>query len=160
MLTQQTILNYLSEITDPEIPVLNIVEMGIVRNVSFENENVCITVTPTYSGCPAMKMIEEQIVEKLQKHNCGNIELKTVYAPAWTTDWLSEETKMKLRNYGIAPPSRIVGKCIAKNTSSANECPYCHSANTDVRSEFGSTSCKSVHYCNECMQPFEMLKEI
>lgn len=159
-MTQEQILEYLSEITDPEIPVLNIVEMGIIRSVSFHNEKVCVTITPTYSGCPAMKMIEDNIVEKLKEKGCENVELKTVFAPTWTTDWLSEETKMKLRNARIAPPSRIVGKCIAKNFPDSLACPYCASANTELRSAFGSTACKSFYYCNECLQPFEKFKEI
>jgi len=95
-LNKQTIFNFLSEITDPEIPVLNIVEMGIVRNVVLENEKVRVVITPTYSGCPAMKMIENEISEKLKVNGFSEVELQTIYSPVWTTDWLTEEAKKKI----------------------------------------------------------------
>ncbi len=153
------ILQFLTEVYDPEIPVLNIVEMGIVRNVECKENEVRVDITPTYSGCPAMNMIQEEIFLILQKNNIENIKINTIYSPAWTTDWLSEETKKKLQEYGIAPPHQTnsnVTLIIPKNI----ECPFCQSAKTELRSEFGSTSCKSLYYCRECQQPFEYFKEI
>ncbi|MBS4029436.1 MAG: phenylacetate-CoA oxygenase subunit PaaJ [Ignavibacteriales bacterium] len=160
-MTEQTILGYLSEILDPEIPVLNIVEMGIVRSVFFENEKVVVTITPTYSGCPAMRMIEDNIVEKLKENGCGEVELKTVYTPTWTTDWLNEITKKKLQQYGISPPhttsdNHFVEITLPKKIS----CPYCQSHQTSLKSDFSSTACKAMYYCNACLQPFEYFKEI
>ncbi len=160
-MTQQTILNYLSEITDPEIPVLNIVEMGIVRNVSFNVNQTVITITPTYSGCPAMRMIEEEIITTLKEKGVENVHLKTVYSPAWTTDWLGETAKEKLQKYGIAPPQHIVQSELVQITLPQKIiCPYCLSEKTILKSEFSSTSCKALYYCNSCIQPFEHFKEI
>ena len=155
----ENIFSLLKEISDPEIPVLNIVEMGIVQKVDFIDEEIIISITPTYSGCPAMKMIEAQIKGILSDNNILNFNIKTIYSPVWTTDWLSEETKKKLENYGISAPEK------AKNINALKSfhlqkvhCPYCKSADTKLTSEFGSTACKSLHYCNECSQPFEHFK--
>jgi ring-1,2-phenylacetyl-CoA epoxidase subunit PaaD len=150
--TEKEILDILTEVDDPEIPVLNVVEMGIVRNVEFQNENIKIDITPTYSGCPAMKAIENGILDVLYSKGVKNVFIKTIYSPPWTTNWLSEETKLKLKKYGIAPPKEAVERL------EKIECPFCNSSNTKLTSEFGSTACKSLHFCKECMQPFEHFK--
>ncbi len=153
------IYSIISDISDPEIPVLNIVEMGIVRKVDLLNDAVIISITPTYSGCPAMKTIEEQIKETLKENNIQVSEVKTVYSPAWTSDWLSDETKKKLERYGISAPDKTENIDELKAFSlQIIHCPYCSSSDTKVTSEFGSTACKSLHYCNECCQPFEHFK--
>ncbi len=155
--TKEEIFQFLTEVNDPEIPVLNIVEMGIVREVEFQGDSVRVVITPTYSGCPAMKVIEEEIVSALQKKGFENVTTRTVFSPPWTTDWLSEETKRKLKEYGIAPPGKASADDSSRITKNIH-CPFCDSDNTELRSEFGSTACKSLHYCNNCQQPFEHFK--
>jgi ring-1,2-phenylacetyl-CoA epoxidase subunit PaaD len=136
----------LNTVPDPEIPVISVVELGVIREVKFENDSLTISITPTYSGCPAVKTFMDDIKTCLIENNITNFELKIVYAPAWTTDWMTNETKEKLRKFGIAPPSDIV------------ICPQCKSKNTTLISEFGSTACKSLYKCNDCLEPFEFFK--
>jgi ring-1,2-phenylacetyl-CoA epoxidase subunit PaaD len=155
--TKEETFQFLTEINDPEIPVLNIVEMGIVKEVELQGDSVRVVITPTYSGCPAMKVIEEEIVSALQKKGFENVTTRTVFSPSWTTDWLSEETKRKLKEYGIAPPGKASADDSSRITKNIH-CPFCDSDNTELRSEFGSTACKSLHYCNNCQQPFEHFK--
>lgn len=152
--TKEEILKLLEEVYDPEIPVLNIVEMGIVRNVNENDNGYEIEITPTYSGCPAMKTIEDEIIDVLSSEGIEKVNVKKIFSPAWTTDWLSETTKTKLREYGIAPPEGNAEEFVFKKIT----CPFCKSPNTKLTSEFGSTSCKSLHYCNNCSQPFEHFK--
>ena len=155
---KQLIYHYLSEISDPEIPVINIVEMGVVRDVLFHDLNLEILLTPTYSGCPAMDMIDQMIKEKLSSKGYDAVATTLVYKPAWTTDWMSAETKEKLREYGIAPP---VGKATSKKGLLNQEmvsCPQCGSKNTEIKSMFGSTACKALYLCENCLEPFDYFK--
>lgn len=160
--TKEELLEILTHVVDPEIPVLNVVEMGIVRTVEFAAGRVRVEITPTYSGCPAMREIQEDIVTELNSRGFRNVSVDTVYAPAWTTEWLTGSAKQKLKDYGISPPGNTTDEVIVllpmigKNIS----CPYCESNDTELRSEFGSTACKAFHYCNSCRQPFEHFKEI
>lgn len=165
MVSSAEILDILKEVKDPEIPVIDIVELGIVRDVVFEDDTLRVDVTPTYSGCPAMQVIEREIVSTLHMHGFENVSVNTIYSPAWTTDWLSEETRQKFREYGIAPPSGkssstggIAELVMLRRAQPTIECPYCRSANTIEKSEFGSTACKSIHFCNSCHQPFDHFK--
>jgi len=158
--TKEKIIEYLEEITDPEIPVVNIVELGIVRETHVEGNCVDVKITPTYSGCPAMKVIENAIVSTLKEKGFENVSVETIFSPPWTTDWLTEEAKQKLKECGIAPPEKG-GKLNWMPFSNANKnvsCPFCDSLKTDLTSEFGSTACKSLYYCNNCQQPFEHFK--
>ena len=155
--TEQQIWSFISEVNDPEIPVLNVVEMGIVREVEQRGDGVCVVITPTYSGCPAMKMIEDQIVERLAGENLGPVRVETVYAPAWTTDWMTEEAREKMRVYGISPPGKTCGDP-SRDPNAHAGCPFCGSDRTELRSTFGSTACKALHYCHACEQPFEHFK--
>ena len=155
---KKLIYRYLSEISDPEIPVINIVEMGVVRDVLFHASNIEIKLTPTYSGCPAMDMIHQLIKEKLYSKGYNDVVVTLVYKPAWTTDWMSDETKQKLTNYGIAPP---VGKATSKKALISEElvsCPQCGSINTEMKSMFGSTACKALYVCKKCLEPFDYFK--
>jgi len=158
------VLEVLRGIPDPEVPALDIVELGIVRGVELSADGVVtVEVTPTYSGCPAMGMIEQEIVAALRANGYDRVELRTVYSPAWTTDWLSDAAKAKLKAYGIAPPGHVVAEQpLVPLTSSAHRtvCPYCGAFDTERRSEFGSTACKAIHYCHHCRQPFEEFKAI
>lgn len=152
----------LNEVMDPEVPVLSVVELGIVRDVAMTSEGVTVTVTPTYSGCPAMSVIEQDIEAALHAHGIANVTVKTSFTPAWTTDWIPAEAREKLRAYGIAPPGAedhdapiAIGRRRA-----AVRCPYCGAVDTQLRSEFGSTACKAIHTCRSCNQPFEEFKAI
>lgn len=149
----------LQTIPDPEIPVLSITDLGIVRKVEFAEEKLLITITPTYSGCPAMNVFEDDIVSALTKAGY-TVEMNTVYDPAWTTDWMNDDAKEKLRKYGIAPPvsgTADKGALFAAGPKVV-ACPLCKSENTTVVSQFGSTACKALYKCDECLEPFEYFK--
>lgn len=163
--TRDEIFEILDTVKDPEVPVLSVVELGIVRDVRVDAGVVTVTLTPTYSGCPAMRVIEDDITAALTARGLAPVRIETVYAPAWTTDWLSDDAKRKLEAYGIAPPGHaaqetLVSLTRAPSASAPTRCPYCHSRDTVVKSEFGSTACKSICFCNACQQPFEMFKAI
>lgn len=144
----------LQEVCDPEIPVLTIIDLGIVRNIFVDDtEQLIIQITPTYSGCPAMDAISVDIKLKLIENGIQHFKVQQILSPAWTTDWMSETGKAKLNAYGIAPPSP---SHLANNTTPA--CPQCHSNNTKLLSQFGSTSCKALYQCNDCKEPFDYFK--
>lgn len=159
MFSEKEIWDILAEVEDPEIPVINVVEMGIVRGVQIEGDIVKVTITPTYSGCPAMKTIEEDIREILVEKKVSSFEVNTVLSPAWTTDWMTDIAKEKLRSTGIAPP---VGASSDKGLLMGKvrdiRCPRCGSKNTSMISQFGSTACKSLYKCNDCLDPFDYFK--
>lgn len=144
----EQILEWLSDVADPEIPVLSIRDLGIVRGVEC-NGGVTVALTPTYSGCPATEAIEASVIAALEERGVAKINIRRVLAPAWTTDWISEEGRRKLRVYGIAPPER---------RNRPVTCPRCDSSNTEVVSEFGSTACKAAYRCADCLEPFEYFK--
>lgn len=148
MYQREQILDWLSGIADPEIPVLTIADLGIVRDVSCDDA-VTVSLAPTYSGCPATEAIERSVVTALEERGVSNVRIKRVLSPPWTTDWISEEGRRKLRVYGIAPPERR-DRPIA--------CPRCNSENTEIVSEFGSTACKASYKCVDCLEPFEYFK--
>ena len=152
----------LAEVMDPEVPVLSVVDLGIVRDVRVTEQGTTVVITPTYSGCPAMHIIEQDIIDGLAARGVSPVRVETVFVPAWTSDWISSEAKAKLVAYGIAAPGRVVdeGELITLTRRVAIACPYCKSIRTTVRSEFGSTACKSINFCNECQQPFEQFKAI
>ncbi|MDO8501384.1 MAG: 1,2-phenylacetyl-CoA epoxidase subunit PaaD [Gemmatimonadaceae bacterium] len=163
--TKEAILEILSEVKDPELPMIDVVELGIVRDVVLDAEGIHVDVTPTYSGCPAMQVIEREIVYMLNSHGFENVTVHTIFSPPWTTDWLSEATRRKLRDHGIAPPylaaqaGSDIGELVSlRRARPAVECPFCGSPNTEEKSEFGSTACKAIHYCNNCHQPFDHFK--
>jgi len=145
----RSLFNLLGEIPDPEIPVINIRELGVLRSIEKTAEGYRVLITPTYSGCPAMDMIATQIRLTLAEHGWKNVEVKEQLSPAWTTDWLTEQAQKKLKEYGIAPPQ----------TESKNICcPNCGAAAVEIVSEFGSTSCKSLYRCLDCKEPFDYFK--
>lgn len=159
MKTKEEILELLSKIPDPEIPVITIAELGVIRDAIIDGENVEIKITPTYSGCPAMKRMEDDIVEVLKANGLKNIKVTMVYSPAWTTDWIPEEAKEKLRVYGIAPPQESTqDKSWLTGKSKNIKCPRCKSENTRLVSQFGSTACKALYQCNDCLEPFDYFK--
>ena len=146
--TTASIWELLKIIPDPEIPAVSIVDLGIVRNVEFDDDQFNITITPTYSGCPAFSFMKEEIIRHLETEGITNYQIDTALAPPWTTDWMSDEVKSKLKEAGIAPPSQEVA------------CPQCDSQNVQVISEFGSTACKALYKCIECIEIFHHFKQI
>jgi ring-1,2-phenylacetyl-CoA epoxidase subunit PaaD len=161
--TRDAVLAILDEVMDPEVPVLSVRELGIVRDVDVDSDGaVTVTVTPTYSGCPAVQVIEQDILAALAAAGL-RASVRTTYAPAWTSDWIEPAARAKLKAYGIAPPGRSDsggGLVQLMRHRAAAQCPYCDSRDTELRSEFGSTSCKSVCWCRACRQPFEEFKSI
>ena len=162
---------WLAEVPDPEIPVVSVVDLGIVRDVAWSGKEpgLCrVTVTPTYTGCPATAVISEQILEHLHARGVERVELDVRLAPAWTTDWLTAKARERLQNYGIAPP---IGRASTANQGQENLivlgqpsfpqivcCPRCGSGHTDLISQFGSTPCKSLYRCTDCLEPFDHFK--
>lgn len=163
------VLRMLADVKDPELPTLDIVELGIVRSVEFDGDKVRVDVTPTYSGCPAMQVIESDIVSALKARGFQEVEVRTVYSPAWSSDWITEEAREKLRESGIAPPHLLGPGSLGEESiqdlvsltraPAAIECPLCASSNTVERSAFGSTACKAIYVCNNCKQPFDYFKQ-
>ncbi|AFC26978.1 1,2-phenylacetyl-CoA epoxidase subunit PaaD [Saprospira grandis] len=151
---------YLAQVKDPEIPVLSVLDMGVVRAIRpFEEEGVEIDLTPTYSGCPAMSTISFDIVAELEAQGIHPVKINMVLSPAWTTDWLTEEGRKKLRAYGIAPPEGQAGRIDALfGEAPQPACPRCDSRNTKQLSQFGSTACKALYQCQDCKEPFDYFK--
>ncbi|MEQ8324991.1 MAG: 1,2-phenylacetyl-CoA epoxidase subunit PaaD [Vicingaceae bacterium] len=148
----------IKEVPDPEIPVLTLTDLGIVRDLSFEAGEVEVTITPTYVGCPAMKTFEDDIVTALKEGGYQKVNVKTILSPAWSTDWISEEGKAKLKAYGIAPPQGSADKAELTGEAKNVECPQCRSTNSKLLSQFGSTPCKALYQCQDCKEPFDYFK--
>ncbi|MQA40489.1 phenylacetate-CoA oxygenase subunit PaaJ [Rugamonas sp. FT29W] len=167
---------WLGEVSDPEIPVISIVDLGIVRDVQLAADGACtVTITPTYSGCPAMQVIADAITDALHAHGLQDVRLQNQLSPAWTTDWMSEAGKAKLQGYGIAPPAQQVidisglragvgadGALAAISRRAQPRltvaCPNCGSRHTEITSQFGSTPCKALYKCLDCREPFDYFK--
>ena len=160
--TVEAIWELLDRVKDPEVPVLSVVELGIVRDVRIAADGVTVVITPTYSGCPAMHVIEQDIMAELAASGVEPVHIDTVFSPAWTTDWMSDAAKAKLVAYGIAAPGKTERDdgLVTLTRRLAVKCPYCGSMKTTLKSEFGATACKSINYCESCKQPFEQFKAI
>lgn len=156
--TEAQIRKWLSAVPDPEIPVLSVVDLGVVRGIRVLPESVEVSVAPTYTGCPATEVIERSIVEELQRRGLANVGTKRVLSPPWTSDWLSEEGRRKLEAYGIAPPRRPSSKRGLLGRELPIACPRCGKDETRRVSEFGSTPCKATYKCEACLEPFEYFK--
>jgi ring-1,2-phenylacetyl-CoA epoxidase subunit PaaD len=152
------------QVADPEIPVLTIEDLGILRDVAVDDAGrVEVTITPTYSGCPALDAIRDDVARTLRAHGYDDVAVRTVLAPAWTTDWMSQAGRDKLAAYGIAPPGpRPQGPVLVRLTSAPEPvaCPRCGSTDTREVSRFGSTACKSHHACRACLEPFDHFKAL
>lgn len=158
---QQKAWDIAATVVDPEIPVLSIADLGILRKVDVAGSEVTVTITPTYSGCPAMDAIRDDLHAAFKKEGYADVHVDLVLAPAWTTDWMSEAGKQKLQEYGIAPPSgnsRAGGHSGPIRLSLAVKCPQCNSLNTKELTRFGSTSCKALYVCQDCKEPFDYFK--
>lgn len=145
----ETIWNWLDAVPDPEIPAISLIDLGIIRNVEWVGDTLEVTVTPTYSGCPATRIINLDIETALRDHGIEDLTLKTQLSPAWTTDWLTERGKQRLEAYGIAPPQPAGGP---------QHCPLCKSHQVERISQFGSTPCKAQWRCQSCLEPFDYFK--
>jgi ring-1,2-phenylacetyl-CoA epoxidase subunit PaaD len=152
-ISKQSIWQLLETVPDPEIPVLTIVDLGIVRDVLLHDEGFEVIITPTYNGCPAMDMIAMQIRMSLLENGFQNTKITSVLSPAWTTDWMTEDGKRKLKEYGIAAPNKSF-----EIPEDGVECPLCNSVNTKLISHFGSTACKALYQCSDCKEPFDYFK--
>jgi ring-1,2-phenylacetyl-CoA epoxidase subunit PaaD len=157
---KKAIYAYLEEIKDPEVPVLSIIDLGIVRDVKMNDDELEVIITPTYSGCPAMDMIAATIKIELATLGFKKVKITLALSPAWTTDWMSEEGKRKLKEYGIAPPNPKQQVCTPEIFAGAEavQCPHCNSYHTHRISEFGSTACKALYQCDDCKEPFDYFK--
>lgn len=160
VLDQQTVQlwDIIREVPDPEIPVLTLTDLGIVKDIRYDGNEVEVTITPTYVGCPAMKVFEDDIIAALNEGGYPHVKVNTVLSPAWSTDWISEEGKRKLREYGIAPPQGSADKSSLTGEAKNVECPRCNSTNTKLISQFGSTPCKALYQCSDCHEPFDYFK--
>lgn len=148
----------LAQVMDPEVPVVSVVDLGIIREVDWQQGHLLVSVTPTYSGCPATDFIEEEIKSALEQAGFIKPKLKRQLSPAWTTDWITLEGKRKLQAFGIAPPANSCDKGGLSYSEPIVKCPQCGSAHTAVISQFGSTACKALYRCNDCAEPFDYFK--
>lgn len=161
-LTEEKVYEWLADVKDPEVPALSILDLGIVRKVSVNHLGagplVQVTITPTYSGCPAMDVISIGIRLALAGHGVKHISIDMQLSPAWTTDWMTEEGKRKLKEYGIAPPNRKAFSSLGLFEEEEVACPRCNSTDTALVSQYGPTSCKALYRCESCKEPFEHFK--
>lgn len=158
-LTSEEIWRILDEVKDPEIPVVSVVELGLIRAVGKEGKDVVVTMTPTFIGCPALNMMQEEIEARLREAGAENVIVRTVLSPAWSTDWMTAGAREKLKDFGLAPPPRH-GGLIDLALLEAATCPYCGSEDTILKNSFGPTLCRAIFVCNSCTQPFEQFKPI
>ena len=154
---REQILEWLADVPDPEIPVLSITDLGIVRDVECD-AGVVVSLSPTYSGCPATEVIEASVVAALEDRGIADVTVRRVLSPPWTTDWISDTGREKLKTYGIAPPEKGGGKRALLDGQRRVACPRCDSEKTELISEFGSTACKASYRCRDCLEPFEYFK--
>jgi ring-1,2-phenylacetyl-CoA epoxidase subunit PaaD len=157
--TEAEIWQALEAVKDPEIPVVSVVEMGIVREVTVEDDRVTVKMTPTFSGCPALDVMRRDIAACISALGVREVSVETVLSPPWTTDWLSEETRARLKAFGLSPPARHGGN-IPITFYQPVACPYCDSDDTEIKNSFGPTLCRAIYYCRSCQQPFEQFKAL
>ncbi len=155
------VMQWLTGVPDPEIPVLSVVDLGLIRRIGWDGPTCGVTITPTYSGCPAMHEISADITSTLQAHGIEDVRIETQLSPAWTTDWMTPEGHAALKGYGIAPPGEKainISGITRRATDVVVPCPLCGSNHTRLVSHFGSTSCKALYRCNDCREPFDYFK--
>jgi ring-1,2-phenylacetyl-CoA epoxidase subunit PaaD len=156
---RQQVSTLVGNLPDPEIPVLTLADLGVIRSIDIAGDTVIVGIAPTYSGCPATEVIESSVIDVLQQHGFANVATRRVLSPPWTTDWISDEGRNKLKDYGIAPPDKALESRRALFRQGLPvACPRCGAVDTTRVSEFGSTPCKSSYKCKECLEPFEYFK--
>lgn len=158
-ITTSMIWKALEEVKDPEIPVVSLVEMGIVRDVEIEGQDVVVKITPTFAGCPALEVMIADVEARIRQLGAGEVTVQVVLSPPWSSDWITAEARVKLKSFGLAPPPIHGGRAEVIFYEVAT-CPYCDSKNTVVKNDFGPTLCRSIHYCRQCLQPFEQFKAL
>jgi len=157
MVSKEEIYSFLENVCDPEVPALTVLDLGVVRDVIIEEDLITVKITPTYSGCPAMNTISANIKFELLAQGYKNVNVEEVLSPSWTTDWMSNEGKRKLKEFGIAPP-QYQTKDNPLEEDAVVPCPRCDSKNSTLVSQFGSTSCKALYKCLDCLEPFDYFK--
>jgi ring-1,2-phenylacetyl-CoA epoxidase subunit PaaD len=157
MIELKAIWEALNDVPDPELPIVSLFEMGVVRDVTIVDEKITVTVTPTFAGCPALYAMKDAIVERLRQITDADIEVITTLSPPWTSDWITDEAKEKLRAFGIVPAPRHGGNVVLLDSVA---CPRCGSENTSLRNSFGPTPCRMIYTCNACGEPFEAFKPL
>ena len=159
MINAENVWELLAQVKDPEIPVVSVVEMGLIRNVEVENDQVKVALAPTFAGCPAIDMMCREIESRLLAAGAHNVEVEIVFSPPWSSDWIQPSARQKLKTFGIAPPQVHAGDLqLALNAPVA--CPYCGGKNTVVKNTFGPTLCRSLYFCLDCREPFEKFKAL
>ena len=158
-ITEEQILNWLEEVKDPEIPVLSLLDLGVITGVEIEADKVKVAMTPTFAGCPAIDYMKQDVINVLKGHGIEDIEVEVSFKSTWSSNNITEKGREALRNFGLAPPPHhnlIIDIDILQHV----KCPYCESENTELKSPFGPTLCRSIHYCNNCKQAFEQFKPV
>lgn len=158
-LKSDRIWEILEQVKDPEIPVVSVVEMGLIRNVGIDGDKVIITMTPTFAGCPALQVMKQAVEENLKDSGAQEVEVKMTFSPPWSSDWILPEGRRKLKEFGLAPPQRHGGD-VQAGLMEAVTCPYCDSQKTTLKNSFGPTLCRAIYYCENCQQPFEQFKPL
>jgi len=156
-MTEEEVWKLLEDVKDPEIPVVSVVEMGIVREVVLDGDQVVVRMTPTFSGCPAIQAIQQNIRQHLLENGAGQVRVEVTLSPAWSSDWITTPARQKLQAFGLAPPTKRVNRI---SLYEAAVCPYCGSQDTSLKNSFGPTLCRAIYVCNHCRQPFEQFKSI
>ena len=149
----------LGEVKDPEIPVVSVIEMGMVRSIGVAGKKVIVTFTPTFAACPALEIIKDEIQVTLHNSGYSEVVINMSYSPAWSSNWISPSGREKLKSFGLAPPPHHTGDIEAAFNQPV-ECPYCHSMETELKNDFGPTLCRAIYVCNRCHQPFEQFKPL
>lgn len=158
-LNEAAVWEILEEVKDPEIPVVSVVEMGIIRAVEVDGETVQVTMTPTFAGCPALQAMRDEIEARLLAAGVGQVKVKLSLSPPWSSDWIAPQARQKLKDFGLAPPPLHGGRFEA-TLLEVVACPYCGSEDTSLKNSFGPTLCRAIFFCNACRQPFEQFKPI
>jgi ring-1,2-phenylacetyl-CoA epoxidase subunit PaaD len=158
-LNEDKVWHLLYQVKDPEIPVVSVVEMGMIREVEVNGDQIQVTMTPTFIGCPAVQVMQAEIKSKLEGAGARKVRVNISHNPPWSSDWIRPEARQKLKEFGLAPPPRHNGNFEAVLLE-AVKCPYCGSSDTSLKNGFGSTLCRAIFYCNNCQQPFEQFKPI
>jgi ring-1,2-phenylacetyl-CoA epoxidase subunit PaaD len=158
-LTIEQAWDILRNVKDPEIPVVSVVEMGIVRKIEVQDGNVQVTMTPTFTGCPALQVMHDEIIAALKDAGAPEVLVTISHNPPWSSDWIKPEARQRLKEFGLAPPP-MHGGFISLDIVNTSACPYCDSENTTLKNSFGPTLCRAIYYCNDCQQPFEQFKPL
>lgn len=157
--SEAEIWELLEEVKDPEIPVISVVEMGLVRSLGLRDGAVSILITPTFIGCPALEMIRDAVENRLRKAGLEEVSVKMTLSPPWTSDWITDQGREKLKSFGLSPPPRHAGR-LAEALEVPVACPYCGSSDTGLKNSFGPTLCRAIYVCRSCRQPFEAFKPL